>query len=65
MRKLQNNGTIKYSDMTEDELYALWSAYYPSGSGPLGAMRVICLLLEEIAEMNGYNIKEWPSYASK
>lgn len=48
-----------YSDMNEDDLYGLWVAYYPAGSGPLGVMKTVCGLIEEIARMKGYNPSLW------
>jgi len=32
----------------------------PSGSGPLGEMRLICALIEEIAELKGIDLRQQP-----
>lgn len=45
--------------MSEEELKAMWLAWYPAGSGPLGAMRHICSLIEAIALMRGFDIQKW------
>lgn len=43
---------------TEEQLQQYYAAYYPGGSGPLQAMRVICALLEKIAEEKGWVLKK-------
>ncbi len=48
-----------YSDMDEDGLKSLWRAYYPAGSGPLGVMRTVCGLIEEIARTKGFDPVQW------
>lgn len=48
-----------YSDMNEEDLKGLWRAYYPAGSGPLGVMKTVCGLIEEIARNKGYNPTDW------
>jgi len=45
--------------MTEEELKAMWLAWYPAGSGPLSAMRQICSLLEAVATLRGFDIQKW------
>ena len=45
--------------MTEEELKAMWVAWYPGGSGPLSAMRNICSLIEAIATLRGIDIQKW------
>jgi len=43
---------------TEEQLQEYYLAYYPKGSGPLGAMKVICALLESIAIDKGFTLKK-------
>lgn len=50
-----------YIDMSEDELFSLWTAYYPAGSRPLGSTRTVCALIESIAVMRGMCIEFWPA----
>ena len=52
--------SLTYIDATEDHLYSLWIAWYPGGSGPLGAMKTICALVESMATQKGYDISKWP-----
>jgi hypothetical protein len=59
MKYKQVDPSFAYVDMTEDELKSLWKAYYPAGSGPLGAMRTICALVESIAQMRGFDVSKW------
>ncbi len=35
-------------------MYHVW--YRPQGSGPLGCMKIICSLIEEIAELKGIDL---------
>ena len=51
--------SLSYVDMTEDQRKALWLAYYPGGSGPLGAMRTICGLIESLAHLRGFDVSKW------
>lgn len=46
--------------MEAQELFGLWKAYYPGGSGPLQACRVICGCLEHIAQLRGIDLRLWP-----
>lgn len=47
-------------NLEAEELFGLWKAYYPAGSGPLQACRVICGCLEHIASVRGLDIRLWP-----
>lgn len=49
-----------YSDLDEGSLHSLWKAYYPAGSGPLGVMKTVCGLIEEVARMKGFDVSKWP-----
>ena len=51
--------SMSYVDMSEEQMKALWLAWYPAGSGPLGAMKTICALLESIAHMRGFDPSQW------
>ena len=45
------------SDNIPDEmLISLYNAYQPVGSGPLGTMRNICILIEQIAKDRGLEL---------
>lgn len=49
----------QFVDMTEEELKDQWKSWYPGGSGPLSAMRVICALIEAVAHLRGFDITKW------
>lgn len=51
--------TFAYVDASESQLQNLWRAWYPRGSGPLNAMRQICVLIESIAHMRGFDVSKW------
>ncbi len=51
--------SFAYVDASEDQLKSLWKAWYPGGSGPLGAMRQICVLIESIAYLRGFDVTKW------
>ena len=61
------NSTVKgpvdpsfaYLNMSEEELKQNWNAWYPGGSGPLGAMRTICSLIEAVAHSRGFDVSKW------
>jgi hypothetical protein len=57
--KLQTTKEFNLVTMTEEELVSLWRAWYPQGSGPIGAMRVICAAIEAVAKLRGFNIDKW------
>jgi len=40
-----------------DHLQFLYEAFYPRGSGPLGMMRIVCKLLEAIAEEKDISLR--------
>lgn len=50
---------LKYLTMPEDQLASIYWSWYPGGSGPIGAMRQICSLIEAIAKLRGFNVDEW------
>lgn len=37
-----------------EQLQNLYLNFYPGGSGPLGLMRLICTMLEQIAKERGF-----------
>lgn len=39
---------------TQEELEDWYVKWFPRGSGPLNAMRIICQLLEEVSAARGY-----------
>ena len=43
----------------EEQLKDLYRHYRPIGSGPLGVMKVVCSLIEAVAEEKGYNVAAW------
>lgn len=59
MKYIQVDPTLRFTDMPEDELYSLWKSWYPGGSGPLGAMRTICQLIESVAYLRGIDTSSW------
>ena len=56
---------LSYADESEDQLFGLWKAWYPAGSGPLGAMNTICTLIENIASLRGFDVSKWPQRATE
>lgn len=44
----------KVSEFKPEHWAKYYSAFYPVGSGPLGCMKVICQLIEYIAEKEGF-----------
>lgn len=59
MQRKQTDPSLSYVDASEEQLKALWLAWYPGGSGPLGAMKTICGLIESIAHMRGFDVSKW------
>ena len=43
-------------NISNDELLSWYAAYQPVGSGPLGAMRNICILIEQLAKDRGLEL---------
>lgn len=62
MKKLVDP-SLAYIDASEEQLYSLWKAYYPMGSGPLSVMKTVCALIESIAHLKGYDISQWETRA--
>ncbi len=50
---------FSYVDLDETKLKALWNAYYPKGSGPLSMMRTVCMLIENIGRLRGFDVSKW------
>ena len=50
-------GLPKIDINDEADLQELYRLFYPAGSGPLMIMRVVCSLIEAIAEEKGFNLK--------
>ena len=65
MRRPHVDPCLTYVDLSEDEYYRLWMSYYPAGSGPLGAMRAVCALIESICYLRGIDTSKWPERAAK
>ena len=42
----------------EDQMRELYRKMKPSGSGPLGVMRIVCNLIEAIAKEKDFNLTE-------
>ncbi len=40
------------------DLQEYYTKCYPGGSGPNGVLRLVCTLLEKIAEEKGYTLKK-------
>jgi hypothetical protein len=63
VNKKVNNGQVdpnlSYVDATEEQLYNLWCAYYPAGSGPLSTMRTVCAMIENLAHLRGFDVSKW------
>ena len=63
MRKDFTKGPVdpdfSYVDASEAQLKSLWDTWYPAGSGPLGAMRTICALIENICHLRGIDTSDW------
>jgi len=51
--------SFAYADASEAQLKSLWAGWYPGGSGPTSAMRQICVLIESIAYLRGFDVKSW------
>ena len=50
---------LKYLTMSEEQLKSIYWSWYPGGSGPIGAMRTICSLIEAVAKSRGFNVDTW------
>lgn len=57
--KIPLDPSFAYVDMSEDDLKRLWQNWYPCGSGPLSSMRQICVLIESIAHLRGFDVSKW------
>lgn len=51
--------SLKFMTMSEEDLKYWYFSWYPGGSGPIGAMRTICSLIEAIAKMRGFDVSKW------
>jgi len=40
----------------QEQLQQVYTSCYPAGSGPLGLMRIVASLIEEIAEEKGFEL---------
>lgn len=50
---------IKDLDINDEEQLRYYRQYFaPGGSGPLGMMRIICQLIDAIAEDKGFDLSE-------
>lgn len=52
---------LKFLSMSEEDLKSYYFSWYPGGSGPTGAMRVICSLIEAVAKQRGFDVTKWES----
>ena len=50
---------LKYLTMSEEQLKSIYWSWYPGGSGPIGAMRTICSLIEAVAKFRGFDVNKW------
>ena len=51
--------SLKFLTMDEETLKDHYYAWYPGGSGPIGAMRTICSLIEAVAKLRGFDVTKW------
>ena len=57
--KNDNRKGLDPIDINDEKLIQAWyKAYHPSGSGPLGVMRVVTRLLEAIALEKGFTLPD-------
>lgn len=50
---------LKFLAMDEETLKSHYFSWYPGGSGPIGAMRSICSLIEALAKLRGFDVSSW------
>ena len=51
--------TLQIDVNDEELLKSYWRSWYPRGSGPLAAMKLIAFLIEVIARDRGYDFDSW------
>lgn len=42
--------------ISDEQLVSYYESYQPVGSGPLGPMKVVCALIEELAKIRGIDL---------
>lgn len=55
----RSNYTLPNGRFDEETLQDWYIRMRPVGSGPLGMMRIVCALIEEVAELKGIELKPY------